>query len=102
MGAIMKACKRLEIVIEKPMAQRLADQLLESGAPGYTLLDHAIGQGDRGLRGADEPTGTETNVVFVVACETDADVEKIVEGIRPMLTRSGGICLVSDALWVQH
>lgn len=98
----MKPCKRLEIVIEKPMAQRLANKLMESGAPGYTLIDHAIGQGDRGLRGADEPTGTETNVVFIVACATQEEAETIIEGIRPMLSRSGGICLLSDGMWVRH
>lgn len=98
----MKPCKRLEIVIEKPMAQRLAVKLNELGAPGYTCLDHAIGSGDRGLRGAYEPTGTETNCVFIVACETEEEAISIVDGIRPMLSRSGGICLVSDALWVKH
>ncbi|MFN3235724.1 MAG: P-II family nitrogen regulator [Pseudomonadales bacterium] len=98
----MKPCKRIEIVIEKPMAQHLADKLMALGAPGYTCLDHASGQGDRGLRGAYEPTGTETNCVFIVACETAQDAEKVVEGIRPMLSRSGGVCLVSDAYWVQH
>jgi hypothetical protein len=90
----MKPCKRLEIVIEKPLAKRLGDLLIELGAPGYTFLDHA-GRGD-------EPTGTSTNCLFIVACETLEEAEIIVEGVRPMLSRSGGICLVSDALWVSH
>ena len=98
----MKPCKRIEIVIERPLAQRMAKLLVELEAPGYTVIEHAGGRGDRGVRRADEPTGTSTNSVFVVACESQEQVERIVDGIRPVLSRSGGICLVSDAMWVRH
>lgn len=98
----MKPCKRIEIVIERPLAQRMAKLLVELEAPGYTVIEHAGGRGDRGVRRADEPTGTSTNSVFVIACETQEQVERIVDGIRPVLSRSGGICLVSDAMWVRH
>ena len=98
----MKPCKRLEIVIERPLMRRVAHRLDELGAPGYTLLPRASGRGDRGRRRGDDPTGTDTNCVFVIACEDDAMVTNIVEGVRPLLSRSGGICLVSEALWVVH
>ena len=96
----MKHCKRIEIVIERPLAQRTAAKLDELGAPGYTLIERASGRGDRGRRRGDDPT--DTNCVFIVACEDDALVERIVEGVRPVLRKSGGICLVSDAMWVIH
>ena len=98
----MKPCKRLEIVIEQPLASRLAQRLVELNAPGYTVIDHAGGRGDRGVRRADEPTGTSTNCVFIIACNDEKIVHEIVEGVRPILRRSGGICLVSDAFWVRH
>ncbi len=98
----MKPCKRIEIVIEQALAQRTAALLVELGAPGFTLIDHASGRGDRGYRRADEPTGTSTNCVFLVACDDEALVQDIVEGIRPVLSKSGGMCLVSDANWVRH
>lgn len=98
----MKACKRLEIVIEKPLAKKVAAALIEAGAPGFTQIDQASGMGDRGRRHADDPTGSSTNCVFIIACETEHEVEKLVESIRPILTRTGGICLVSDAFWVRH
>lgn len=84
------------------MAKRLAEKLAEVGAPGYTLIDQASGLGDRGVRRGDDPTGGSTNCVFIVACETQESADNVIEGIRPMLTRSGGICLVSDAFWVRH
>lgn len=98
----MKPCKRIEIVIEENLASRLAGRLEELGAPGYTLIPRASGYGNRGRRRGDDPTGTLSNCVFIIACDDDAVVATIVEGIRPLLTRSGGICLVSDALWVRH
>jgi nitrogen regulatory protein PII len=98
----MKPCKRIEIVLEKSLASRMAERLIEAGAPGFTKIDRASGHGDRGERRADEPTGTSTNSMFIIACDDDEVVNRIVEAIRPVLSRSGGICLVSDALWVKH
>ena len=98
----MKPCKRIEIVIEQALARRLGEALIEAGAPGYTMIDHAGGSGDRGMRRADEPTGTSTNCVFVIACNEQDTVDRIIELVRPILSRSGGICLVSDAMWVRH
>ncbi len=98
----MKPCKRIEIVIEQPLAQRMAKLLAKLNAPGYTLIDHAGGSGDRGLRRADEPTGTSTNCVFIIACDDPEITDQIVNGVRSMLSRSGGVCLVSDAQWVRH
>ena len=98
----MKPCKRLEIVIEKPLARLMAEKLTELGAPGYTLIDQASGRGDSGERRGDDPTGSSTNVVFILACPPDIDLDELIEGIRSLLTSSGGICLVSDAMWVRH
>ncbi|HEY5646120.1 MAG TPA: hypothetical protein VIS76_09275 [Pseudomonadales bacterium] len=98
----MKPCKRIEIVIEENLARRLAEKLESLNAPGYTVIPRASGYGNRGQRRGDDPTGTLSNCVFIIACDDDATVTAIVEGVRPLLTRSGGICLVSDALWVRH
>jgi len=97
----VKPCKRIEIVIEEAHAGRLEEQLEQLGAPGYTQIPRASGRGDRGLRRGDDPVGTLTNCVFIVACD-EATATRIVDGIRALLTRAGGICLVSDAAWVRH
>lgn len=98
----MTPCSRLEIVIEAPLAQRLAARLLELGAPGYTLIPRAHGSGDRGERRGDEPTGTSTNSLFLVICEDQALARRLVEGIEPMLRRAGGLCVLSEALYIEH
>ena len=98
----MKPCKRIEIVIESPQAQRLTDALRELGVAGFTLIPDVRGSGDRGERRADELSGDSSNCLIMMACDNQATVDTIVETVRPLLSRSGGVCLVSDALWLRH
>jgi hypothetical protein len=37
----------------------------------------------------------------LIACSED-EANRIVEIVRPILKRFGGVCLVSDAMWVKH
>ena len=98
----MKSCKRIEIVIEAPLAQGLAQQLRALGAPGFTLIPDVRGEGDRGVRRADELTGVSSNCLILIACDDDATLTSILETVRPLLKRSGGMCMVSDAHWLRH
>ncbi len=98
----MKPCKRIEIVVEQALANRLSELLVDLGVPGYTLISNAAGRGDRGLRRADEVTGTSSNCMFIVACDDEEIINNIVEGVRPILSRSGGFCLLSEAQWLRH
>lgn len=98
----MKPCKRIEIVIETPLAARLTELLRKAGAPGYTLVPDVRGAGDRGERRADELSGDSSNCLVLIACDDQALIDNILEIIRPLLSRSGGICLVSEAQWLRH
>jgi len=98
----VKPCKRVEVVIEQTVAARLADVLDRTGVSGYTVISGASGRGDRGARRNDDPTGTFTNCVFIIACNSDDEANEVVEAIRPLIKRAGGMCLVSDAMWVKH
>ena len=98
----MKPSKRIEIVIEQPLAERLIETLQAVKAPGYTMLRNVGGSGDRGARRADELAGDSSNCLFLIACDDPEAVQRIVEGVRPLLTRYGGICLVSDCQWLRH
>jgi nitrogen regulatory protein P-II 1 len=99
---MMKDSKRIEIVIEQPMAERMIEVLRKLDAPGYTLLRNVGGYGDRGTRRADELAGDSSNCLFLIACDDPEVVQRITEGVRPLLTRFGGICLVSDCQWLPH
>ena len=93
---------RIEIVIEEPLARELVRLLRKVDAPGYTVIPRAGGSGDRGIRRGDELAGDSSNCVFIVICEDAALVERITEAVRPMLSRSGGMCVVSDCRSLIH
>lgn len=57
--------------------------------------------GHGGTRGGDAFSGAFDNSYIVIACDENESVQ-IVETVRPILKRLGGICLVSDAMWVKH
>jgi|SaaInl5LU_22_DNA_1037371.scaffolds.fasta_scaffold74413_2 hypothetical protein len=98
----MKACKRIEIVLDQTLAPKLEQMLKNLGIDGYTRISDAGGLGDRGYRRADEVTGASSNCIFILALEDNDQVSEVVSAIKPFLKSSGGICLVSDALSVIH
>jgi nitrogen regulatory protein PII len=97
----MKPVKRIEIVADAVFTEDLLAALRAAGAPGYTVMRNVAGFGERGERGADQPTDVLGNVLVLIAAEPEL-VPKLVDAVRPILTRFGGMCLVSDALWTLH
>lgn len=93
---------RIEIVIEEPVARELIRILKAMQVPGYTVIPRAHGSGDRGIRRGDELAGDSSNCVFLIACDDEALVGQITEAVKPLLSRSGGLCLVSECLSLTH
>lgn len=93
---------RIEIVIEEPIAPELVRLLKQHQVSGYTVIPRASGSGDRGIRRGDELAGDSSNCLFIIACEDTDLVERLTEAVKPLLSRSGGICLVSDCQQLKH
>jgi nitrogen regulatory protein PII len=96
----MEPLQKIEIILsaaELPRLKRLAEQQ----GMHYSVFHHVTGAGDRGVRDDDEVTGVFTNVCFMSAVPAGR-VEAFVEKIRPMLKKSGGLCLVSDTRGLSH
>jgi nitrogen regulatory protein PII len=97
----MKPVKRIEIVLEASHTPALLRALAAAGAPGWTVVRDVQGMGDRGERGGDELTDVFRNCLVIVACPVET-AATLVESVRPLLQRHGGVCLVHDAQWVRH
>lgn len=97
----MRPVKRVEIVVEALVLPRVTRLVDVAGIRGYTVLRNAGGKGGHGVRRDDELVDTNRNAVVVVACE-EGQLEPFLASLRPLLSRYGGMCLVSDALWVAH
>lgn len=95
----MKAVKRIEIVVEEIELENVIRELDQIGVVGYTIVPRAGGRGDRGVRY--ESLQGLGNVLLTIACDAQ-QAARVIEAMRPILRRYGGICLVSDAMWVVH
>jgi nitrogen regulatory protein PII len=97
----MKPVKKVEIVIDAHEVPHILEMLDGIDIKGYTVIRDAHGKGERGIRPGDIFTGMFDNNYVMVACSED-QATQIVELVRPVLKRLGGVCLVSDAMWVLH
>ncbi len=97
----MRDVKRIEIVIEATQESTIRQLIDDAGIDGFTLIHAGAGRGQRGERSGDGLSDTFQNVVFVIATPEE-QVMDFVEAVRPVLKRTGGICLVSDARWLKH
>jgi nitrogen regulatory protein PII len=97
----MQPVKKVEIVadsLELPNILKVLDKL---GVSGYTVIKNVTGKGERGERTGDELTDVFKNSYVMVACP-DEQMPALVEAIRPILKRFGGVCLITNAQWVIH
>ena len=98
----MQAIKKVEIIIDYQELPRLLELFKKDGTEvGYTVIKEAFGSGGRGEMAGDGLSGAFTNSYLLIACSED-EANRIVEIVRPILKRFGGVCLVSDAMWVKH
>ena len=97
----MQAIKRIEIITESLEMREVCRVLDDLGVSGYSIVRDVRGRGERGIQSGDELSGVFSNSLLLLACPPER-AEEVVEAIRPILRRRGGVCLVSDALWVVH
>lgn len=95
----MKPVKRIEIVIEEIELDNVIGELDRIGVVGYTIVPRATGRGERGVR-YESVQGLGNALMTIASDEPQAN--RVIEAMRPILKRYGGVCLVSDAMWVVH
>ena len=97
----MEATKRIEIITDAHEMREVRTVLDALGVGGYSIIRDVIGRGERGEQSGDEVTGVFTNALLLTTCDAER-LPQLVEAIRPILRRRGGVCLVTDALSVRH
>jgi nitrogen regulatory protein PII len=97
----MQSVKRIEIITDSLEMREVCRVLDRLAVSGYSIVRDVTGRGERGVQSGDELSDVFKNSLLLTACPPER-LDEIVNAIRPILQRRGGVCLVSDALWVMH
>jgi hypothetical protein len=87
--------KRLEILIDRPLAPRLIQAAAEAGVSGYTLIPVQSGSGRHGAWRDDPISGAEAKTIFLTIASAEK-AERLVELLAPHLDSYGMLLTVSD------
>lgn len=97
----MEIVKKVEIVTTSLEMTKVLEVLEEVGITGYTVIRDVVGKGDRGTASDDLEQDILSNRYVMTVCTEDQE-RILVEAIRPILKKFGGVCIVSDAKWIVH
>lgn len=87
--------RRIEVLVDAPLARRVVDHALAVGIAGYTLMPTLEGQGGSGHWTDDQLSGAQSKLMFLSvtnAVKADAFVDRI----SPLLDSYGLVLLLSD------
>lgn len=97
----MKPVMKVEIITDALEVENIVKLLDEVGVSGYSIINDVVGKGHRGVRSGYELTDLFKNSYIMVVCN-EVEMHKIVEAVRPIIKKFGGICIVSDVIMRIH
>lgn len=97
----MEPMKKVEVVIDSVHLNKVLEILEKQGVSGYTVIRDVLGKGERGIMAGDELTDVFKNSYIFTVC-TEEVAKRVAESLRPLLSKVGGVCIISDVLWLVH
>ncbi len=94
----MYPVKRIEIISDSIELNKIIAGLKQAGVAKYTVIRNVEGNGIKGT------TSHEVDMMendYVIAICAPEQVDRVIEHLRPVLNRFGGVCLISDAMEVR-
>lgn len=88
--------KRIEIMVEAPLLERVLDLLDKQGVSGYTVLPAIAGRGKDGSWHRDGLVGRVGAVVQVFCILDESRVDQVLEPLFRLVSRQIGIVTISD------
>ena len=90
------AKKRLEIIVEGALTDRVIDQLESAGAPGYTVFEGVRGRGHAGRWRRDQLSDAyHMNMIIVILDESRLDA--LLGALQPTMASHLAIVDITDA-----
>ncbi|MEM7247001.1 MAG: transcriptional regulator [Acidobacteriota bacterium] len=90
---------RIEIVIDALHREQAIELLRAGGRDSYTLIRGVSRANGRGLQSDGRPAGAWDDDYLLTTCLPE-ELDALVEDLGPLLSKAGGLCLVSEARWL--
>jgi nitrogen regulatory protein PII len=94
---IMQAVKRIEIISDSVESHKIIKILESVGVLNYTVIRNVIGKGVRGTNSGDLDMSMLEND-YVIAFFLDDKTKLLVDKLKPVTKKFGGVCYISDAI----
>jgi nitrogen regulatory protein PII len=90
---------RIEMIVASQEVEKILAVLEAVGVPGYTLIRDVVGKSNTGRVSDDLNLGSSrlSNVFIICYCASE-QVKPIVEKVKPILNKYGGVCYLSEAM----
>lgn len=88
--------KRIDIMVEAPLMQRVLNLLDQQNVSGYTVLPVLAGRGKDGAWHRDGVVGRAGALVMIFCILDEQRVDKVLEPLFKLVSRQIGIVTVSD------
>ena len=93
----MQSIKRIEIVSDSVESHKIIQVLENVGVLNYTVIRNVVGKGVRGTNSGDLDMSMLEND-YVIAFFLSEKTELLIERIKPITAKFGGVCYISDAM----
>jgi nitrogen regulatory protein PII len=95
----MHPVSRLEIIVSSQEIEKITKVLETVKVPGYSIIRDVIGKGEWRTVSDDVNLGSsQLNNVFIICYCSQEQVKHIVEKIKPILNKYGGVCYLFEAM----
>ena len=88
--------KRIDIMVEAPLMQRVLNLLDQQNVSGYTVLPVLAGRGKDGAWHRDGVVGRAGALVMIFCILDEQRVDEVLEPLFKLVSRQIGIVTVSD------
>jgi len=87
--------RRIEVLVDSPLARQVVSLAREAGIAHYTLLQTLSGAGAHGTWSDDQITGAQAKVLFL-AITGDDKLRQFTDLVTPLLESHGLVLMVSS------
>jgi nitrogen regulatory protein PII len=97
----LQTVKKVDIIVSHAFLEETLSILDFVGVSGYTVFGNTSGKGDRGLS-CDDFNCDYSGSYIMTVCNSEEQLDRLIDKIQPFLKKAGGIFVVTTAQWLSH